>query len=101
VILDVAAKRVMKLDQIGKVPELIEIMGDNFQTDMQPKFIIDLAKQMLTGGKVDMTSYTIMGEGMKIGGVYYNEPDMEDVQEARDLIDSWMNPETPVTRMMS
>ena len=49
--MDVAAKRVMKLDQIGKVPELIEIMGDNFQTDMQPKFIIDLAKQMLTGAK--------------------------------------------------
>ena len=32
---------------------------------------------------------------MKIGGVYYNEPDMEDVQEARDLIDNWMNPDTP------
>ncbi|MGG3312244.1 LCP family protein [Paenibacillus lautus] len=100
VFLDVAAKRVMKLDQIGKVPELIEIMGDNFQTDMQPKFIIDLAKQMLTGGKVDMTSFTIMGEGIKIGGVYYNEPDMDDVQEARDLIDNWMNPDTPADQLL-
>jgi hypothetical protein len=47
-----------------------------------------------------MTSYTIMGEGMKIGGVYYNEPDMEDVQEARDLIDSWMDPNTPANQLL-
>ncbi|GAB6927948.1 hypothetical protein JCM10914A_19310 [Paenibacillus sp. JCM 10914] len=100
VFLDAAAKRLKSLDQIGKVPELIQIMGDNFQTDMQPKFIIDLAKQMLTGGKVDMTSFTIMGEGMRIGGVYYNDPDMEDVEEARNLIDSWMDPNTKAAELL-
>ncbi|ANY73670.1 LCP family protein [Paenibacillus ihbetae] len=100
VFLDMAAKRLKQPDQIGKVPELIAIMGDNFQTDMQPKFIIDLAKQMLTGPKVDMTSFTIMGEGMRIGGVYYNDPDMEDVQEARDMIDNWMNPDTPSDQLL-
>ena len=94
VFLDAAAKRLMQIDQIGKVPELIEIMGDNFQTDMQPKFIIDLAKQILTGGKPEMTSFTIMGEGVKINGVYYNEADEEDTQFAREMIDSWMDPDT-------
>ncbi|PAK50699.1 LCP family protein [Paenibacillus sp. 7541] len=100
VFLDVAAKRLRQPDQIGKVPELIEIMGDNFQTDMQPKFIIDLAKQMLTGGKVDMTSFTIMGDGMRIGGIYYNDPDLEDVREARALIDNWMNPDTKAEQLL-
>lgn len=100
VFLDVAAKRLRQPDQIGKVPELIEIMGDNFQTDMQPKFIIDLAKQMLTGGKVDMTSFTIMGDGMRIGGIYYNDPDLEDVREARALIDNWMNPDTKADQLL-
>ncbi|MUG68411.1 LytR family transcriptional regulator [Paenibacillus campinasensis] len=100
VFLDVAAKRLRQPDQIGKVPELIEIMGDNFQTDMQPKFIIDLAKQMLNGGKVDMTSFTIMGDGMRIGGIYYNDPDLEDVREARALIDNWMNPDTKAEQLL-
>lgn len=100
VFLDAAAKRLMQIDQIGKVPELIDIMGENFQTDMQPKFIIDLAKQLLTGGKPEMTSFTIMGEGMRLNGVYYNDADDEDVTEARQMIDNWMNPATPEDQLM-
>lgn len=100
VFLDAVAKRMLELNQIGKVPELIEVMGDNFQTDMQPKFIIDLAKQMMTGGKPEMTSYTIMGEGMRINGVYYNDANDEDVQFAKQMIDNWMDPTTPEAELM-
>lgn len=100
VFLDAAAKRLMQLDQIGKVPELINIMGDNFQTNMQPKFIIDLAKQLLTGGKPEMTSFTIMGEGMRLNGIYYNKADEEDVKKAQEMIDNWMDPTTPEDRLM-
>ncbi|KKO54379.1 LCP family protein [Paenibacillus sp. DMB20] len=100
VFLDAAAKRLMQIDQIGKVPELIEIMGDNFQTDMQPKFIIDLAKQLLSGGKPEIASFTIMGEGMRINGIYYNQANEQDVRQAREMIDNWMNPDTPEAQLM-
>ncbi|MFC7678941.1 LCP family protein [Paenibacillus sp. GCM10028914] len=100
VFLDAAAKRLMQIDQIGKVPELIEIMGDNFQTNMQPKFIIDLAKQLLTGGKPEMTTFTIMGEGMRLNGIYYNQADEEDVELAQQMIDNWMDPTTPEDQLM-
>lgn len=100
VFLDAAAKRLMQVDQISKVPELIDIMGDNFQTNMQPKFIIDLAKQLLTGGKPEMTSFTIMGEGMRLNGIYYNEADKEDVKLAQQMIDNWMDPTTPEDQLM-
>ncbi|NMO94208.1 LCP family protein [Paenibacillus lemnae] len=100
VFLDAAAKRLKQLDQIGKVPEYIEVMGDNFQTDMQPKFIVDLAKQLMAGGKPEMTSMTVMGKGVRYSGVYYNEPFDEDVQEARDMIDNWMDPKTKESELM-
>lgn len=99
VFLDAAAKRLMQIGQIGKVPELIEIMGDNFQTDMHPKFIIALAKQLLTGSKPEITSFTIMGEGMRLNGIYYNDAKEEDVKLAKQMIDNWMDPNTPKNQL--
>ncbi|MWV46194.1 LytR family transcriptional regulator [Paenibacillus sp. HJL G12] len=101
VFLDAIANRMLHLDQISKIPDLLDIMGNNFQTDMQPKFIIDLAKQVLTGTEAQISSYTIMGEGMKIDGIYYDEPIKKDVDKAKELIDSWKNPDTPSDQLMS
>ncbi|MEC0243852.1 LCP family protein [Paenibacillus dokdonensis] len=100
VFLDAVANRMLHLNQISKIPELLDIMGDNFQTDMQPKFIIDLAKQVLTGSEAQISSYTIMGEGMKIDGIYYDEPIQKDVDKAKELIDSWKNPNTLSDELM-
>ncbi|GIO32812.1 MULTISPECIES: LCP family protein [Paenibacillus] len=100
VFLDAVANRMLHLNQISKIPELLDIMGDNFQTDMQPKFIIDLAKQILTGSEAQITSYTIMGEGMKIDGIYYDKPIRKDVEKAKALIDNWENPDTPTDQLM-
>lgn len=100
VFLDAVANRMLHLNQISKIPELLDVMGDNFQTDMQPKFIIDLAKQVLTGSEAQISSYTIMGEGMKIDGIYYDEPIQKDVDKAKELIDSWKNPNTLSDELM-
>lgn len=100
VFLDAVANRMLHLNQISKIPDLLDIMGDNFHTDMQPKFIIDLAKQVLTGSDAQISSYTIMGEGMRIGGIYYDEPNQKDVKKAKALIDSWKNPDTPSDQLM-
>ncbi|WP_425313227.1 LCP family protein [Paenibacillus mangrovi] len=100
VFLNAVANQMLGLDQISKIPELLDIMGNNFQTDMQPKFIIDLAKQVLTGSEAQISSYTIMGEGIRINGVYYDEANPEDVEKAKELIDNWQNPDTPSDQLM-
>ncbi|WP_438348374.1 LCP family protein [Paenibacillus sp. FA6] len=91
VFLDQVAKKMMNLNQLANIPELLDIMGTNLQTNMQPKFIIDLAKQLLSGSEVQISSYTVMGENMRLNGVSYEKANEEDLKFAQDLIDNWMN----------
>lgn len=100
IFLNAFANKMLNLNQIAKIPELFQIMGDNFQTDMQPTFIIDLAKQVLTQEKPQVSSFTILSEGMRKDGVYYGQADKNDVQYAKELIKNWMDQSTPAGEVM-
>lgn len=90
----------LSISQIGKIPELLDIMGENFKTDMEPSLIISLAKKFMGGKDMDISSFTVMGEGKKIDGVYYDIVDEEDLSEAQAMIDNWMNAGTPVSQLI-
>ncbi|RUT33734.1 LytR family transcriptional regulator [Paenibacillus zeisoli] len=93
--LNAMVKRVLQLDQVSKIPELMDIAGANFKTDILPSNIIDLAKQLLTGDNPpQIYSYTIMGKGTRINNVFYDLADKKDVEYAEKLIESWSNPDT-------
>ncbi|WP_151733847.1 LCP family protein ['Paenibacillus yunnanensis' Narsing Rao et al. 2020] len=100
VFIDVFANKMLSISQIGKIPELLEIMGDNFKTDIEPSTIISLAKKFMSGKDMDISSFTVMGEGKRINGLYYDIADEEDLNEARTMIDNWMNPGTPVSQLI-
>ncbi|MGF7049309.1 LCP family protein required for cell wall assembly [Paenibacillus sp. DS2015] len=100
IFLDSVAKKMKNLNQITKIPDLLEIMGSNFQTNMQPKFIIDLAKQIMTGNDTEIVSYSISGTGVRINGVYYDEPDEDTLKYAQDMIDNWMSQSTTSEQLM-
>lgn len=100
VFLDQVAKKMMNLNQVTKIPQLLDIMGVNLQTNMQPKFIIDLGKQLLTGSEVEITSFTVMGESVRINGISYDLADEDDLGFAQDLIDNWMNSSTPTYQLL-
>ncbi|HBU83608.1 MAG TPA: LytR family transcriptional regulator [Paenibacillus sp.] len=100
IFLNAMANEMLNLNAISKIPELIQIMGDSFQTDMQPSFIIDLAKQVLTQEKPQISSFTILGEGMRKDGIYYGQADEKDVQYAKELINNWMDESTPAGEVM-
>ncbi|SEU08558.1 LCP family protein [Paenibacillus sp. NFR01] len=100
VFIDVFANKMLSISQIGKIPELLDIMGKNFTTDMQPSMIISLAKKFMTGKDMDISSFTVMGESERINGIYYDIPDEEDLTEARKLIDNWMNAATPANQLI-
>lgn len=94
IFLDAVAKKMKNLNQITKIPDLLDIMGSNFQTNMQPKFIIDLGKQIMMGKDTEIVSYSITGKGMRLNGAYYDKPDEETLKYAQDMIDNWMNQST-------
>ncbi|MBW4838832.1 MAG: LCP family protein [Paenibacillaceae bacterium] len=95
VFLNAMVNRMLKLDQVTKIPELMNLMGDNFKTDLPPSQIIDLSKQVLLGdASPQISGFTIMGEGIRLNGVYYDKANEEDVTFAKEMIDNWLNPET-------
>ncbi|ANF95062.1 LCP family protein [Paenibacillus bovis] len=85
----------IQLNQIDQIPELLNIMGSNFKTDMRPQMLTGLASQIMRGGDPKITSFTIAGEGEYIDGVYYDVPNEEDLEKAKHLIDQWMSPQGP------
>ncbi|WP_339221407.1 LCP family protein [Paenibacillus sp. FSL H8-0332] len=100
VFIDVVANKMLSISQIGNIPELLDIMGENFKTDIQPSMIISLAKKFMGGKDMDISSFTVMGEGKRIGGVYYDIVNEEDLNKAKVLIDNWMSASTPVDQLI-
>lgn len=100
VFIDVFANKLLSVSQISQIPELLDIMGENFKTDLQPSAIISLAKKFMGGKDIDISSFTVMGEGKRIDGIYYDIADEEDLNEARMMISNWMNASTPVSQLI-
>lgn len=100
VFLNAIVNRMLKLDQVSKIPDLMDLMGDNFKTDMRPSFIIDLSKQVLLGESPSISGFTIMGKGFRKNGVFYDAANEEDVSYAQQLIKSWRDPETETQQLL-
>lgn len=100
VFLNAITDRLLNLNQISKIPDLIEIMGNNFKTDLPPSTIIDLSKKLLVDGKPLINSFTIMGEGTRIKGIYYDLVNEEDLSFAKQMIESWTNPDTAADQLL-
>jgi len=95
VFLNAMVNRMLKLNQVTKIPELINLMGDNFKTDLPPSQIIELSKKVLLGDtSPQISGFTILGKGIRINGVYYDKANEEDVDFAKEMIDNWLNPDT-------
>ncbi|WP_334077836.1 LCP family protein [Paenibacillus sanfengchensis] len=94
VFLNAIADRVLKLNQVSKIPDLLDLLGENFKTDMMPSQIIDLSKKVLLGNTPSIQGFTIMGEGFRKNGVYYDAVDEEDLEFAKEMIKNWNDPDT-------
>ncbi|WP_020621002.1 LCP family protein [Paenibacillus daejeonensis] len=82
--------------QWGRVPELIEIMGDNFATDLTPQEIVSLGKSMLQAGHRTIYSHTLQGEGaIGRGGAWLFDLDEADLEKAKGWISSWLDGSIP------
>lgn len=91
-----------QLNQWSKIPELINIMGDNFSTDMRPQQLVDLAQSMLQAKQRDIYSHSLLGEGHRkvSGGAWYYFADEEDLSKVQTMIANWMDPKTPAASLI-
>ncbi|GKU77179.1 LCP family protein [Paenibacillus sp. L3-i20] len=83
------------MKQWTKIPEMINIMGENFSTDMRPNKLIDLAQGMLQSKERNMYSHTLDGKGQRMNGTYYYLADEEDLQSVQTMINNWLDAKTP------
>lgn len=82
----------LELKNITKVPELMEIAGSNFTTNMDPDFILELAESVLLNDTPpDFENYMLQGKGTMRGTVWYYDIDAEDLEYTQELITNWLN----------
>ncbi|WP_018750416.1 LCP family protein [Paenibacillus sanguinis] len=102
VFLHAMADRMLSLDQVTKIPELINMMGANFKTDLPPTQIIELSKNLLlVGQSPQISGFTITGKGTRINGIYYDKVNEEELKFAQTMIEDWLNPDTEPANLIT
>ncbi|WP_127530020.1 LCP family protein [Paenibacillus kobensis] len=99
--LDAIMKKASGVGQWNNIPEYVGIMGEDFSTDMTPEMMVGLAKTMLQSDSRTIYSHTLTGSGHRLtaGGTWYYFADEDDVAASADLIESWLNPATPLNSL--
>ncbi|MDG0874473.1 LCP family protein [Paenibacillus thiaminolyticus] len=102
IFLQALMKRMVQLDKISHLPELLEIAGDNLETDILPSDMIGLAKMMLLKDNLpSFTSYSLDGEGKIMDNIWYLILNEEELGYARELIDNWLDPKVPSAELLN
>lgn len=90
------------LKQWNKIPELVDIMGENFSTDIQPGKLVDLAQSLLQAKNRQMYSQTLTGEGHRLeaGGPWYYFANEDDLAQVQLMIKNWLNADTTASSLI-
>ncbi|MGW8958745.1 LCP family protein [Paenibacillus sp. NPDC055715] len=91
IFLNAMTDKLLNINGISKIPELLDIMGANFKTDMEPTFITGLGKQAISQGQPQISSFTITGKGFKKKGLYYDRANEQELEYARLMIANWLD----------
>lgn len=84
--------KVLEFKNISKIPELIDIAGSNFATNMDSEFILNLAENVyLKDSPPSFENYMLQGNGKMRGATWYYDIDPEDLEFVQDLISSWLS----------
>ncbi|MFC5406690.1 LCP family protein [Cohnella soli] len=101
VFIEALMHKASSLQQWNKIPEVLDIVGDNFITDLPPSSMNELAKQFLQTGH-EVKSYTLKGDGKRMGkeNLWYYVADEQDLEAVRATVALWMNPNTPEDQLV-
>lgn len=101
IFLQAVAERAVQLDKFSHIPEIIDIAGDHFSTDIAPTDLIDLAKSIFMKESIpQFSTFALDGEGMMMHDIWYYKLDEEDLAYARGLITNWLDPAITAEQLM-
>lgn len=101
IFLQAVAERAVQLDKISHIPEILDIAGDHFSTDISPTDLIDLAKSIFIKESIpQFSTYALDGEGMMMHDIWYYKLDEKDLAYARELITNWLDPAITAEQLM-
>lgn len=102
IFLSLLMDKAKQLNQWSKVPQLMDIMGDNFSTDMRPQQLVDFSQSMLQAKERNIYSHSLLGSGHRLrsGGAWYYFADDEDLAKVQAMIKSWLNADTPASSLI-
>src|SRR4030095_1697605 len=102
IFLSLLMDKAKQMNQWSKIPQLMDIMGDNFSTDMRPQQLIDLGQGMLQAKERNIYSHSLLGSGhrLKSGGAWYYFADEKDLAKVQTMIKSWLNADTPAASLI-
>lgn len=101
IFLQAVAERAVQLDKFSHIPEILDIAGDHFSTDIAPTDLIDLAKSIFMKESIpQFSTYALDGEGMMMHDIWYYKLDEKDLAYARELITNWLDPAITAEQLM-
>jgi len=101
IFLQAVAERAVQLDKFSHIPEILDIAGDHFSTDIAPTDLIDLAKSIFMKESIpQFSTYALDGEGMMMHDIWYYKLDEKDLAYARELISNWLDPAITAEQLM-
>lgn len=101
IFLDAFMKQAIQLKQIGKIPELITIAGQNFSTNMKSDLMLSLAESIfLHDTSFTISNYMLHGAGVKRDGIWYYDIDQEDLAYTQALLANWLDPDTTAAQLI-
>lgn len=102
IFLNLLMDKAKQMNQWSKVPDLMDIMGDNFSTDMRPQQLVVLGQGLLQTKERHIYSHSLIGSGhrLKTGGAWYYFADDEDLAKVQTMIKSWLDADTPASSLI-
>ncbi|KOY14400.1 transcriptional regulator [Paenibacillus xylanivorans] len=86
--------RALEVKNLTKIPEVIQIAGSNFTTNMNSDFIMKFAESLyMKDTTPTISNYMLKGEGATRSGTWYYDLSESDLQYVRTLLANWLDPD--------
>ncbi|MDQ0659606.1 LCP family protein [Paenibacillus sp. W2I17] len=86
--------RALEVKNLTKIPDVIQIAGSNFTTNMTSDFIVKFAESLYMKDSIPtISNYMLKGEGATRSGTWYYDLSEDDLQYVRGMIASWLDPD--------
>ncbi|WP_338067122.1 LCP family protein [Paenibacillus silvae] len=87
--------RALEVKNLTKIPDVIQIAGSNFTTNMTSDFIVNFAESLyMKDSAPTISNYMLKGDGKMRSGTWYYDLSEDDLKYVRGMIASWLDPNT-------